>query len=58
LDTPFKKLPKDIQEIILYGDSYFEGVIPFLERKWKEGGEATKEEVEKYMRVKICPVCH
>ena len=58
LYTPFKKLPKEIQKVILYGDAFFEGVIPFLERKWKETeSEATREEIEQYMRVKVCPVC-
>ena len=59
LDTPFKKLPKEIQNLILYGDNNgFEGVIPFLERKWQEAeSDATRQEVEQYMRVKICPAC-
>jgi excinuclease ABC subunit A len=63
VETPFKNLPKNIQKIILYGKdknskSNFEGVIPFLERKWGESeGEATREEIEQYMREKICPDC-
>jgi len=63
VETPFKNLPKNIQKIILYGKdknskSNFEGVIPFLERKWGESeGEATREEIEQYMREKICPAC-
>ncbi len=58
LDEDFKNLPKDIQNIILFGDNYFGGVIPWLERKWKETeSEAAREEIEQYMRVKICPEC-
>ncbi len=59
LYTPFKNLPENIQDILLYGDGYFEGVVPFLERKWKQAeSEAVREEIEKYMRVKTCSLCH
>ena len=58
LYTPFKNLPENVQDVLLYGDGYFEGVIPFLERKWKEAeSEAVREEIEKYMRVKTCSLC-
>lgn len=58
LDEEFKNLSKDIQNIILFGNGYFEGVVPWLERKWKETeSDAAREEIEQYMKVKICPVC-
>lgn len=58
LDEEFKNLPKDVQNIILFGNGYFEGVIPGLERRWKEtDSDATRDEIEQYMRVKICPEC-
>ena len=58
LNIPFRKLSKDIQNIILYGGGAFEGVIPFLERRWREtDSDAAREEIEQYMRIKICPVC-
>jgi len=58
LDEEFKNLPKEIQDIILFGDGFFEGVVPWLERKWKETeSDAAREEIEQYMRVKVCPVC-
>src|SRR3989344_4605417 len=71
LNAPFGKLPASIQKIILHGDSprsssvfprgeesKFEGVIENLKRRWKETeSEWTREEIEKYMRVEICPVC-
>ncbi|OGF75041.1 excinuclease ABC subunit A [Candidatus Giovannonibacteria bacterium RIFCSPHIGHO2_02_FULL_45_13] len=39
-------------------ESKFEGVIENLKRRWKETeSEWTREEIEKYMRVEICPVC-
>jgi len=36
----------------------FEGVIPNLERRWREtDSEYTRQEIEKYMVKVICPVC-
>ena len=63
LDTPFKKLDKKMKDIILYGteedeDHEFEGVIPNLERRFKETkSEYVKEEILKYMGVSPCPSC-
>lgn len=34
----------------------FEGVIPEMERKWKEGGEG-HEELERFMNLSPCPGC-
>ena len=37
----------------------FEGVIPNLERRWKEtDSSAVREELGKYRAVRTCPVCH
>ncbi|HTK00277.1 MAG TPA: excinuclease ABC subunit UvrA [Bordetella sp.] len=37
----------------------FEGVIPNLERRWKETDSATvREELGKYRNIKVCPECH
>jgi len=59
LTAAIKNLPKNIIDLILYGQGGFEGVIPYLERKWKEtDSEATKEEIERYMRIKICEKCN
>lgn len=75
--TPFNKLPKNIQEIILYGSGEeeirfyydrgegrefyykpFEGVIPYLQRKYNEAeSESFKEDIEKYMNYRECPEC-
>lgn len=65
LDTPFYKLPKRIREIILYGDENiwiwskpFEGVIPHLERLFKEtDSEYIKHELTQYMSKLPCPEC-
>ena len=58
LHVPVKKLSKDVLDIILYGDANFEGVIPNLERKyWETDSEATREEIKKYMRERVCERC-
>ena len=37
----------------------FEGVIPSLNRRYKEtGSEGVREEIEGYMSARICPECH
>ena len=77
MHTPIKDLPKDILNILLYGNngekiqmsydtrtfkgSYtasFEGVIPNLERRYRETtSDYTKSEIEKYMIQKPCSTC-
>ncbi len=40
-------------------NSAFEGLIPELERRYKESeSDYVKKEIEKYMMMEICPVCH
>jgi len=58
LYKPVKELSKEKIDLILYGDGIFEGVIPWLERRYKEtDSEYTREEIEQYMVEKICEVC-
>jgi excinuclease ABC subunit A len=65
LDTPFAKLNKNIQKLILYGDENinvwgkpFEGIIPNLERLFRTtDSEFRKEEINKYMSNLPCPAC-
>jgi excinuclease ABC subunit A len=58
LNTPAKSLSKKIIDIILYGDGIFEGVIPNLERRYREtDSEYTREEIEQYMIEKRCETC-
>ncbi|MBI5786970.1 MAG: excinuclease ABC subunit UvrA [Candidatus Niyogibacteria bacterium] len=62
LNEPVKNLPKKIADLILYGEEDgekgFEGVIPNLERRWKEtDSEWTRSEIERYMRIETCPSC-
>ena len=62
LNKPVSELPEKIVNLILRGDKNqggnFEGVIPELERKWKEtDSEWVRAEIDKYMVVKKCPAC-
>jgi len=61
LDEEVKNLPQKIIDIILYGDKSgnFEGVVANLERRYREtDSDWTRQEVEQYMVIKICPKCH
>jgi len=58
LNKPVKELSKEIIDLILYGEASYEGVIPILERRYREtDSEHTRAEIEKYMIIKICPIC-
>ena len=65
LDTPFNKLAKNQQRIILYGSDdliwgkRYEGVIPHLERLFNETkSDFLKEEISRFMSDKPCPECN
>jgi excinuclease ABC subunit A len=36
----------------------FEGVVPNLERRYKDASESMREDIEQYMSARICPTCH
>ena len=78
LDIPFKDLPEDFKEKLLYGsdeiiefnftskftdsnrkyNSTFEGVIPNLERRYRETpSNLIREKIEQYMVEQTCPTC-
>jgi excinuclease ABC subunit A len=58
LYKPVKEISKEKIDLILYGDGIFEGVIPWLERRYREtDSEYTREEIEQYMVEKTCEVC-
>ena len=65
LHTPVKELPKNIVDLIFYGErdstkegAHFEGVIPNLERRYHEtDSDWTRQEIEKYMVKRDCPLC-
>ncbi|HXK51956.1 MAG TPA: excinuclease ABC subunit UvrA [Caldisericia bacterium] len=58
-NTPFQKLPADIQHAILYGQGRFEGVIPMIERRHRETySESSRLEYEKLMITRVCSSCN
>jgi excinuclease ABC subunit A len=58
LNAPVKDLPKEKIDLILYGDASFEGVVPWLERRYHETeSDYAREEIEKYMIEKKCDKC-
>ena len=59
LYTPIKNLSKEEIDLILYGSGNFEGVIPWLERRYREtDSEYTKKELSQYMIERECEQCH
>ncbi|MDD3887590.1 MAG: excinuclease ABC subunit UvrA [Patescibacteria group bacterium] len=74
LDTPVKDLSEKDLEKVLYGTgsklievsdgmksikTTFEGVVPNLERRYKEtNSDYIRSEIERYMRIQVCPRCH
>ncbi|OGE76167.1 MAG: excinuclease ABC subunit A [Candidatus Doudnabacteria bacterium RIFCSPHIGHO2_02_FULL_48_21] len=60
INVPVKVLDKKYLEIVLRGskEKDFEGVIPNLERRYKEtDSDYMRQEIEQYMRLKVCPTC-
>ena len=58
LDEEAKDLPKKVIDTILNGDGEFEGVVANLERRYHEtDSDWTRQEIEQYMVIKICPKC-
>ncbi|MBI4708630.1 MAG: excinuclease ABC subunit UvrA [Candidatus Portnoybacteria bacterium] len=58
MNTSVKNLSTSDIDRILYGDNKFEGVIPNLQRRWKETeSDFSRAEIEKYMLIKKCPTC-
>ena len=58
LRVPIAELSKSQKQELLYGNSIFEGIIPNLERRYKEThSDFIRAEIEKYMRKEICPAC-
>lgn len=59
LATPVKDIPKEAMDKLLYGNDYVEGIIPCIERRYKQSSsESVKMEIEQLMSNKPCPDCH
>jgi len=58
LDVPVGSINKKFLDLILYGDNGFEGVIPNLERRYRQtDSDFVRKEIEQYMVVRECPEC-
>ena len=58
LDSPVEDLSPKVIKLVLHGDGDFEGVIPWLQRRYHEtDSEYAREEIEQYMVEKICEKC-
>ncbi len=58
LNTPWKKLNEREKSLILYGGDYWEGVIPYLNRRHRETeSDWIRSEIEKYMIFAPCTEC-
>jgi excinuclease ABC subunit A len=59
LDVPVKELSENAVNLILNGTGDFEGVIPWLERRYHEtDSDWAREEISQYMVEKICDACN
>jgi excinuclease ABC subunit A len=58
-DTPFGELPQKAQDIIMYGNDAFEGIIARMERLYHQtSSDYVREEIGKYMTDLVCPECN
>jgi excinuclease ABC subunit A len=62
LDTPFSRLSEEAKDLVLTGESDgdgFEGAIPHYVRRYHQTeSDWIRYEIERYMSVQPCPVCH
>jgi excinuclease ABC subunit A len=56
--TPISFYYRNRQGVRRQHSSTFEGVVPNLERRYKEASEFGREEIERYMSARPCPACH
>ena len=58
LNLPFKKLPKETTDVLLFGAKDFEGVIPNLKRIYgKTASERILKRLSRYMSYRTCSSC-
>lgn len=56
--TPFKQLSKHIRQAVIYGNESVEGVIPSLQRRYRDTkSDDVRIWLERYMNEAPCPVC-
>ena len=58
VDKPWSKLSAEMQNAVLYGAKGFEGVIPNMERRYRETeSDWMREELSRYQTVSPCESC-
>ncbi len=58
LTIPVKDQPKKVIDLVLEGNGEFEGVIPWLQRRYHEtDSDYAREEIEQYMVERTCETC-
>ena len=56
---PLAEYTKSQKQELLYGTNEFEGILPNLERRYKETqSDFIRTEIERYMRRETCPICN
>jgi len=59
LEVPIISLQKEALKTVMYGNEKFEGVIPNLEKKYREtDSDYLRQEIEQYMVESICDECN
>ncbi len=59
LDKPWEKLSEKVKQAVLYGCVGFEGVIPNMERRYRETeSDWMREEISRYQKILPCEACH
>ncbi|MDD4663529.1 MAG: excinuclease ABC subunit UvrA, partial [Caldisericia bacterium] len=58
-DIPFEQLKEETRKAVFYGEKRFEGLVPMIERRYREtGSDMARFEYEKLMVRKTCPECN
>lgn len=58
LDMPFQDLPSAIQKLIILGGQGFQGVVPYLQKRYKQADkERYREDFSKWISKRKCETC-
>lgn len=58
LDIPFMDLPKAIQDLIVHGGQGFQGVVPYLKKRYQQADkERSRDDFAKWISKRQCDSC-
>jgi len=57
LSLPFEDLPKKTRNLLLHGNSQFDGILKFLDETFSRSSEGYREWLMEYMSPSECPAC-